>query len=434
MTMKAGKPAPFTLETLQAYRTQWAAQWLELPRNSVPETQTPAVLRWLAENDFVPYGPGREAITLLTNPAAAQEPAEMRRVVSNGFESATQNRLREEIDDFARRFFQLTPDERRTTWNKLSTEAKVCGPLSAPLDLRLQALSPGLDVCPPTNREGWPEQVSKLLDLTLRLFVMRPAPRAKLRREELARFSAFSLPELCQAAKELHTRYLPGAAVLAPDLLGELIAPFKKARAVTPSDTTPYRWNVPVGSTHSSTIVTETSDQKPVDKSKENKALVITFGCLVVYVMFLIVFNWDSSRNKRTSTRPPPLSPNYNFKYDRYAPPNIPPYQPPTPVPNDPMYPLGNREGDSLQQGLVFRQIVTRIMVQERLQNIETMLRLEAPDSPYSAILLEEKKYYEKLLVQLSQPPGNSPSYPNIKELQSRTFPPLRPASSGEMP
>jgi hypothetical protein len=163
----------------QDRRLRWAAAELGVRPDAPPEEVRAAFLRRLADEEFVPPPSWRWAVEALTRrgpdgPSEARADAEASR--------AEEERLREEVEAFTEQFWALAPAERGSSWQHLAAR---CG-FSPPLRARLEQLRPGLDAGPAPRDGTEPPEVVELAAHIQDLFVLRPGPRARARREVLA--------------------------------------------------------------------------------------------------------------------------------------------------------------------------------------------------------------------------------------------------------
>lgn len=186
----------------------WAVAQLDLGRDAAPAEVRAALLRRLAEDDFVPPLRRHLAARILLDPAYASAAA-LRHVSGE-----KEDRLRTEVDSFAADFFKLQPAARRQRWQELTA----CCAFTPPLAARVRELEEGLVVIPPTTGDA-PDVVA-LAEHVCELFVLRPAARAA-RRQELLREMEPSVARWQAAARQLRS-LSPAVAALAPHLLNEL--------------------------------------------------------------------------------------------------------------------------------------------------------------------------------------------------------------------
>ncbi|MBL8797497.1 MAG: hypothetical protein JNM56_26590 [Planctomycetia bacterium] len=179
---------------------QWANRQLGLDEHAAPDSVRAAVRERLAEDDFLPSLRRQHAVQLLCR---ADRPKVLPPVALEDEEQ----RLREEIDDFAAEFFQQDCLVRRRRWRELQRQCQPFPPLAA----RLAALEPGLNV--PGVDELPPEPDTRELAEHLQaLFVTRPAVRPGLRRMLLGKLEP-EIDRWSAAAVHLREREPPLAAL-----------------------------------------------------------------------------------------------------------------------------------------------------------------------------------------------------------------------------
>src|SRR5262249_18582312 len=118
--------------------TVWASGNLGIPCEASEREARAAMLRKLAEANFVPAQAVQESFEYWTRP-------EGDRIFPSLVEQAfveEENRLRDQVEAFARDFFTLDRDRRR---HRHQTLLRQCV-WSPPLTFRLEALEPGLDL------------------------------------------------------------------------------------------------------------------------------------------------------------------------------------------------------------------------------------------------------------------------------------------------
>lgn len=135
---------------------------------TTPESARADFLRRLADADFSP--PEGRVVALN---AAAGTPLPV--TPEAAAEAAAE--VRERVDEFAERYWQLAPAERRAEWERLSGQAA-----DAPTAAHLKHLERGLDVVPATHRDP---PLADLAAAARELFTLRPRARAVRRLEWL---------------------------------------------------------------------------------------------------------------------------------------------------------------------------------------------------------------------------------------------------------
>jgi hypothetical protein len=191
-----------------AWRLRWAGEQLGVDAEASAAEARAALLRRLPEVDFVPPPEWREALRILSGeaprPGAVDEAAR-----------AEEERLRDEVEEFADCFWSLAPSRRRERWGELLGR---CAEIPA-LRTRLRLLEPGLDLASfPAG--GDDPLVAELAGQVQTLFVLRPAERALAWRALLRRIEG-QMGAWEAAARKLKKRHR-ALAGLEPDRLSEL--------------------------------------------------------------------------------------------------------------------------------------------------------------------------------------------------------------------
>lgn len=161
-----------TRETTGAAR-RWAFEQLDLSAHSPAAEVRPRVLKQLANMDFMPPG-GWDSALRVSGLTAFSADADSPAIVPA--RRGAEELLREELEDFAAKFFSMPPDERGTRFEEL---AEQCAEMPA-LTARLAGLRPALDL-PCRLPSDQPCEVAQLLDFARRLFVLPRRHRASRR-------------------------------------------------------------------------------------------------------------------------------------------------------------------------------------------------------------------------------------------------------------
>jgi len=192
------------MATQNEHDTQWAARTLGVAPSDSSAARA-AFLQCLLAAGFVPPPEWVTAIRTITGAPVAEnegivaEPAQ--------FHDGEQQ-LRAEIDEFARRFWTLSPGDRRAEWQTFLGRCDGYPALAA----RVRRLEPGLDVAAVPSTET--TDVAELAREVQELFVLGPAERAARRRELLDdRLQRFAEAEA--AARRLR-KQRPNVAALEP--------------------------------------------------------------------------------------------------------------------------------------------------------------------------------------------------------------------------
>jgi hypothetical protein len=188
----------------------WARRQLGVPLEATPTQARPAVLRALADGEFVPPPEWQEAVEVLYRPSRA--PAARGRAAVD-----EEARLRPEVETFATEYFKLAPPARRERWHALAVQCRPFPRLAA----RLEVLVPGLeiDLVAFLARE---KKFDELAQQVTTLFLLRPPERAARRQALLAAWGDRQF-KLEGTARRLQKRF-PALAALEPDLAGHLTA------------------------------------------------------------------------------------------------------------------------------------------------------------------------------------------------------------------
>jgi hypothetical protein len=185
----------------------WAARLLGVQPDVTPDEVRALFRRRLAEEDFLSPPTWQQAVAVLTG---AEAPAAVR--LAAAFEE--EERLREEVEAFAVRFFGYAPEERERRWQELADRGGFAPALAA----RLEQLKPGLAIDPVTGGNG--DRADQLAGHVLELFVLRPSERA-FRRRVLSQELRQDLTGCRKAVRQLRERY-PSLAALQKEWLDEL--------------------------------------------------------------------------------------------------------------------------------------------------------------------------------------------------------------------
>jgi len=192
------------MATPSDHDTQWAARTLGVA-SSDPSAARAAFLRRLPAAGFVPPP---EWVTALRTCTGAPAPEEQGIVAEPTQFHDSEQQLREEIDDFARRFWTLPPGERRSEWQSLLSR---CDGYLLPA-AHVRRLELGLDVAAVPVTET--AEVAVLAREVQELFVLGAAERAARRLTMLdARAQS---ADAAQAAARRLRKQRPDVAALEP--------------------------------------------------------------------------------------------------------------------------------------------------------------------------------------------------------------------------
>src|SRR5262245_23731396 len=198
--------------------TRWAAETLGVAGDDAAVARG-AFLRRLPAAGFVPPTGWRTAVTALTGTLAGSEGGV--RTDASQFDG-TAERLREEVESFAARFWSLGPPDRRGEWQLLRERCRDCPALAA----RLRRFKAGLDVAADEGADS-NGRVPALARELQELFVLWPT-QAGSRRRAFLRRPPPPASEWEAAASAIRDE-MPAVAALDKALIREL-APWRSAR------------------------------------------------------------------------------------------------------------------------------------------------------------------------------------------------------------
>jgi len=185
---------------------------LGLPAGAGPLEARAALLRRLPAVDFVPPPDWLRAYrALVPGPDPSDEES------ARAADLAQEQHLRDEVEDFAAEFFDLTTEERQRRWQAFLARAEQYPALTA----RLRHLAPGLTISTWSMEDSQP-LVGRLARHLCEVFTLRPAARAR-KWQELRRTMQASRLDWQAAARRLQHKY-PALAALAPELVDGLIS------------------------------------------------------------------------------------------------------------------------------------------------------------------------------------------------------------------
>ena len=194
---------------LSARALEWSRDQLEIAPDDSPGAARSGLLTVVEDAEFVPHETQAAACNILIDhlaprPSAGLPPAMLRE---------EEQRLQQEVDRLARRFFSCDPADRRDRWRRLSTE---CAPFPR-LAARLAALEHGLSVQPIEVADDEP-MMQQLAEHVQALFGRAPLDRAERRGRIIAEME---VSKWAVAARAFKRKY-PELAALAPDLVDRL--------------------------------------------------------------------------------------------------------------------------------------------------------------------------------------------------------------------
>jgi hypothetical protein len=187
---------------------QWATRQLGLDETASEDAVRAAVRARLAQDDFLPALRRQQAVQLLCR-------ADRSKVLPPLALDDEEQRLREEIDEFVQRFFQLSNVERRRQWRALQRQCQLFPPLAA----RLGALEAGLDA-PGTDALPTDPLDRELAEHLQSLFTARRALQPGLRRALLQKLEP-EMKRWSAVAWSCETNH-PALADLDPQLMQQL--------------------------------------------------------------------------------------------------------------------------------------------------------------------------------------------------------------------
>lgn len=197
---------------------RWAAETLGVADDDSAGARE-AFLRRLTATGFVPTTAWRAAVTALTDKLAPSDGGVG--ADASQFESAAE-RLREEVESFAARFWSLPPPDRRRKWQVLSEWCRDSPALAA----RLRRLKAGLDVEADAGAHG-DGRVPDLTRELKELFALWPTQAGSRRRAFLRRPPPPASE--WEAAAAVIRDEMPAVAALDKTLIREL-APWRSVR------------------------------------------------------------------------------------------------------------------------------------------------------------------------------------------------------------
>ena len=195
-----------TNPSLDGRALAWSLQQLGMPPGNAPEICTAAFLQRVADEDFVPPPRLREAWECAVRGCSNSGP------VSRWLESNAETEVGSRIEEFARQFFNLPPEQRSAQWERLYADAQ-----SWPrLETRLRQLRPGIAVeftpLPALNlREA------RLIQFIRELFPLPPEQRAPRWRQMLRENFESDFRPWEKAVKRLRKRHRAVAAARLPN-------------------------------------------------------------------------------------------------------------------------------------------------------------------------------------------------------------------------
>jgi hypothetical protein len=161
--------------TAKAAVRDWARETLELPPEISSVEMPSAILKCIAECDYLPGRQWQDAIAVLT-----AQPLVSRCAVPNGYYHDYQAEMRAKVETFATTFFDLAPPKRRAQWEVLKEQC-ACWP---PLSMWLTRLEAGLSFELPAPPEITP-RMSTFLRFISQQFVQCPGQRSQKTWEQL---------------------------------------------------------------------------------------------------------------------------------------------------------------------------------------------------------------------------------------------------------
>jgi len=189
-----------------------AGALLGLAPNADPDECRRAALSQIEAADYDPTPAWHAAAELLFS-LPAEPDAAAHTATPLALREEIETQLHDQVEEFAVTMIQLEPAARLRRWNELRTAAG----FSRPLQRRLELLSPGLDLCPPSNETLGSDRQGQLTRWILTLFPLRPVARSVSYIQALDALRE-APPEWESAAAKLE-KTQPGLVRLAPDLI-----------------------------------------------------------------------------------------------------------------------------------------------------------------------------------------------------------------------
>ena len=187
--MKTDVPDKSQLLLDERSRHEWARDILAIPAEASPDAVRSELLGRLEEFDFMPPPPIRQAIGFLNHDAnrdapegsvglvAKKNPAELAGDREGPFGEDIEARLSDDIEEFARTYFEQPCLERRARWGELTAHAR---PFPR-LRMRLAPLLAGLDVA--TVVPEYDARAELLARRVRMLYVLPPAQQECVRQQ-----------------------------------------------------------------------------------------------------------------------------------------------------------------------------------------------------------------------------------------------------------
>ncbi|HZZ81703.1 MAG TPA: hypothetical protein VFE62_24590 [Gemmataceae bacterium] len=259
----------------------WAANELQVTPECTPAEARAAFLRLMRfDNGVINLGM-REAMLLLTGRARGIRPTLAM--------EAVEQKIANEVEDFAHRFFTMPLGERRAEWARL----RACGQGFPRVDARLAGLKPGLDVTLPKYPND--EPATKLAETIGELFVLRSAARAARRQSFLEEARRSRDGAWARAARTLQS--LHPVAELDPEVLSRL------CQGSTCADQKELNRNMRKADATVATVANDPGGGGGT--SRWPWAIVVVIGLTVVRLL-------ASSRTPPAPNVPPPAPPQFN--------------------------------------------------------------------------------------------------------------------------
>lgn len=275
----------------------WALDALGLPPDATTKAVRSAIVEQLEEADLSPPPIVIEVIEILAPYAAGDSSNPQHRSVipqvrvpPAAFYRHCERQLREEVEAFAKQFFELPVSERQATWARLAEQAQ---PFPAVM-LRLQALRPALDLIPPKIAF---EEHQALADVCMQLFVMRPAMRAAARNALMAQRTD---KYWVRSALRFYKWY-PQWAALAPDLFEALKKRRLPPEPLLPKTVMPMVLPKAVPSKKVPPVVVQTN------ASPQFRGLMGWFIAMMITGMIALLFIGSNERHANRRSNPPRL-------------------------------------------------------------------------------------------------------------------------------
>ncbi len=249
-----------------------AAEALNVPVRTTPGAATSAFLSELPKTDFVPPTHSVAALNSLMGLGLA-------------IDADNNSTLQKEVEEFAQRYWELTPVDRLAEWLTFCTRSP-----DDPTANRLLVLKAGLEL-PGTPFPDSP--IEQIAAIARELYVLPPRDRA-IRRNEWLLANASSSKGLIATAAAIKKNH-PAIAALDPDLITRLtsnfnLALFTEAATTSPLPERPYSPSKPLVFPAPKTPHLKLKAKRTPTSTRPFFTLNRVVGSMVFVVMFLALF------------------------------------------------------------------------------------------------------------------------------------------------